>query len=72
MLLRRCLGGHDAGHYDTSIQMTQYLWNREDVQRVLYNIVSKWDTFGDSELFRDAIRIGRETLKDNEWWPDGL
>lgn len=52
--------------------MTQYLWNREDVQRVLYNIVSKWDLLGDSELFRDAIRIGRETLKDNEWWPDGL
>lgn len=25
---------------------------------------------GDSELLRDAIRIGRETLKDNHWWPE--
>lgn len=25
---------------------------------------------GDSEFLRDAIRIGRETLKDNDWWPD--
>lgn len=25
---------------------------------------------GDSELLRDAIRIGVETLKDNDWWPD--
>lgn len=24
---------------------------------------------GDSELLRDAIRIARETLKDNNWWP---
>lgn len=72
MLLRRCLGGRALGHHDVLPQsMTQYLWNREDVQRVLFNIVSKWDTFGDSELFRDAIRIGRETLKDNNWWPDG-
>lgn len=26
---------------------------------------------GDSELLRDAIRIARETLKDNHWWPEG-
>jgi hypothetical protein len=44
-------------------------WSREDVQRVLYLVVGRWDTFGDSELFRDAIRIGRQTLIDNEWWP---
>lgn len=25
---------------------------------------------GDSELLRNAIRIGVETLKDNHWWPD--
>lgn len=25
---------------------------------------------GDSELLRDAIRIGRIMLKENGWWPD--
>lgn len=25
---------------------------------------------GDSELLRDAIRIARQTLKDNNWWPN--
>ncbi len=24
---------------------------------------------GDSELLRDAIRIARETVIDNDWWP---
>jgi hypothetical protein len=79
-------------------------WNRIDVQRVLYNIVTTYEQAhgvsyeqgdskgnfrqrktprrfiffgrrlpflgGDSELLRDAIRIGRETLKDNHWWPE--
>lgn len=62
-------------------------WSREDVQRVLYNIIRKYEQAnedssgkqtrwrrravlgGDSELLRDAIRIGRETLKENDWWP---
>jgi hypothetical protein len=42
---------------------------REDVQRVLYHVISRWDAFGDSELFRDAIRIGRQALQENDWWP---
>lgn len=25
---------------------------------------------GDSELLRDAIRIGRIMLKENKWWPN--
>ena len=25
---------------------------------------------GDSELLRDAIRIAKQTLKDNNWWPE--
>jgi hypothetical protein len=25
---------------------------------------------GDSELLRDAIRIGKIMLKENDWWPD--
>lgn len=45
-------------------------WSREDVQRVLFLIVCRWESLGDGELFRDAIRIGRETLKDNDWWPE--
>lgn len=53
---------------DTAIR-----WSRTDVQRVLYNIVRKYEQAlelgGDSELLRDAIRIGRETLRDNNWWP---
>ena len=49
-------------------------WSREDVQRVLYHIVRSYEVAhqhlgGDSEILRDAIRIGRQTLKDNNWWP---
>jgi hypothetical protein len=48
-------------------------WSREQVQRVLYNVVTTYDQAqylgGDSELLRDAIRIGRETLIENGWWP---
>lgn len=25
---------------------------------------------GDSELLRDAMRVAKETLKDNHWWPE--
>lgn len=50
------------------------MWSREDVQRVLYHVVRQYEIAqelgGDSELLRDAIRIGRETLKDNNWWPN--
>lgn len=85
------------------IEEDQARWSRTDVQRVLYNIIRKYEQAcspgytlvkdgqprerrmpkrfiffgpripalgGDSELLRDAIRIGRETLKDNDWWPD--
>lgn len=75
-------------------------WSREDVQRVLYEVVRAYEQAntphytldgrskkmprrfilfgrrlpvlgGDSELLRDRIRIARETLQDNHWWPDG-
>jgi hypothetical protein len=50
------------------------MWSREDVQRVLYHIVRCYEQAlelgGDSEILRDAIRIGRETLKGNNWWPN--
>lgn len=48
-------------------------WSLEDVQRVLFNVVHRYEEAqglgGDSEFLRDAIRIARETLKDNNWWP---
>jgi hypothetical protein len=49
--------------------MTAPQWSREDVQRVLFHLIRTWDTFGDSEFFRDAIRIARQTLQENDWWP---
>jgi len=45
----------------------------DDLLRVLYHIVSKYPTAvalgGDDELFRDAMRVGREVLIENEHWP---
>lgn len=43
----------------------------EEVTRRRFGIVGKRKPFlgGDSEFLRDAIRIARETLKDNDWWP---
>lgn len=50
-------------------------WSLEDVQRVLYLVIRRHEQAhahlgGDSELLVDAVRIARETLIDNEWWPE--
>lgn len=47
------------------------MWNREEVQRVLWTIVTRY--YADrpnlpNELMDDAIRIGKQTLIDNHWW----
>lgn len=49
-------------------------WSREDVQRVLYHVRAflragaqcRWR----QRTAADAIRIGRQTFIDNDWWPE--
>lgn len=46
------------------------------LKRVLYHVVSTYDYWRDvpemmpNELLDDAVRVGRQCLKDNDWWPD--
>jgi len=57
------------------VEVTKPRWSRTDVQRVLYEVVVAYDEAkaalgGDSEILSDRIRIARQTLKDNNWWPE--
>lgn len=57
------------------MEVTKPRWSRTDVQRVLYEVVVAYDEAkaalgGDSEILSDRIRIARQTLKDNNWWPE--
>lgn len=49
-------------------------WTREDCQRTMFNTIQSYEQArflgGDSELLRDAIRIMRQTLIDNDFYPE--
>jgi hypothetical protein len=49
--------------------------SREAILRVLYHVVTVHDSWRNSkmpinELTDDAIRVGRDCLKLNDWWSD--
>jgi hypothetical protein len=56
--------------------MTEPKWDREDLQRVIYHIVSRYRAAVEfhgifDELLDSAImHVAIPTLKDNNWWPD--
>lgn len=63
-----------AGLLRDPVKEADSQWSREQVQRVLYTVVASYDQAhaelgSDREFLRDAIRIGRQMLIDNEWWP---
>jgi hypothetical protein len=49
--------------------------SRDAILRVLYHVVTVHDSWRNSkmpinELTDDAIRVGRDCLKLNDWWSD--
>lgn len=47
------------------------MWDREDLQRVLYHVVDRYLAHPDDELCRSAIYdVAIPTLLDNGWWPE--
>jgi hypothetical protein len=53
------------------------MWTREDVQRVLFHVVQRYNEaiefhggLFDEFLHSAIVDVAIPTLKDNRWWPD--